>query len=603
MISRVLDWYRARRWYVKVPIAGVLGLLALAILYVGGRSLQYLGASKASAGVYAPEDAEIVVRCHDGAGAWSRVQGTGFWKTFRRKMQRDAAVRLQINELLALAGAPTLDQLDDVRYLDEHPMLREESLLRYAGRDLMVAVKRTPKGGRFCAATRLGWREFLLEPGAYLFPGLVGAKKVPVGNTTALKIGGLYVAMRGAVVIASNDPDLLQSSLKRRGRATPPAGAVSAVLPAADLRPYLSGFPTGGFLLFGDTAGIERIRIEADVQGAALVLRLQAEGMRPAGGEAPADVVHMIPASGVGAVVYNIEGRRVWSWVKSIVDSSTPPATPLDQFARTNFRSVVTVMEENGFSASVVPGLDRPVSVVFGATEADDGKTYASTALYLRSSDPVGAAAALQRVIDTAGHRVLKAEEFEIGGMSARAYTLTSDPFGYNNFMAACYAVTSDALVIANHPRFLKETLQCLANQSAPMLTMRHYEDAMRRLAALGLKRVLSPGASASGFFNGPVMREGLEGFYRTLASKAAEGGRAKIRQDLEREGLASGRRYSVEELDQMVKGVENDRIAEKEREYRARGRVLDYLAFVAFQAEPTSDGAGMRIDLAVELK
>jgi len=267
MIPRLTGKWRRLRWRWKAPIWGISILLGLALLYVLGRSLQYLSASRASAGIFEPEGADAVIRMSGAGRHWDRIQATDFWKVLRRKILKDAAVRTQVDELLTAAGAPTLDQLDDVRWLETHPMMREESILRFAGRDLLLALKDTPRGIRFCAATRVGWRDFLLLPGASIAPGLAGFTKETIDGRTVLRQGALHVAIQGAVVVASDDPELFRSALRRKGTPEPPSIPFVATFRAADVKPHLDGFPAGGFLAFADFEGLTRIRLEADVDG------------------------------------------------------------------------------------------------------------------------------------------------------------------------------------------------------------------------------------------------------------------------------------------------------------------------------------------------
>ncbi len=603
MIAALLERFRRLRWWWKAPIWSFLALAALAALYVGGRSLQYLGASRAPAGIYAPAEADWVLRCVDGAGTWRRVQDTAAWKVFRRKLQQDTAVRAQMNSLLGALGVPTLDQLDDVRWLESHPAYREESLLRYAGRDVMVALKDTPSGPRICAATRLGWREFLLLPGASIAPGLLGAQRATVGGSSVLKVGRTWIAIQGAVVIVSDDESLLRSALERRGPVAPPKAAVAATGSAKKLKPLLQGYPAGGFLLFADWEKLDRVRVELDVDQGSVVLRARAEGVPPRRSDpAPTDAVHMVPPTGVGTVLYNVDSPAFWAWLKRITDATKPSPGELDRFAREMFGPMVSVLDTNRFEEEVVSRLDGPVSVIFGATEGENGRTYASTALYLRSSDPTGAATALQRIIDRATQDLrdkLRAEDFEVGGCPARAYTYSPDLLGWNNYLAACYAVTGEALIVGNNPRFLKEAMACLANQAPSMSAQKFHEDARRRLQALGLNRVLVAGGTASGFLWGPSIREGLEGFYPILASQAVDNDR--FRQALRRE--LQNDMVQPADLDEMFQRVLNERIGDKERELRAVARALDYFKWAAFQAEPTPDGTGLDLAFVLEVR
>jgi hypothetical protein len=135
------------------------------------------------------------------------------------------------------------------------------------------------------------------------------------------------------------------------------------------------------------------------------------------------------------------------------------------------------------------------------------------------------------------------------------------------------------------------------------MAVQLHYEQAMRRLQQLGMRRVMAAGAAESFFLYGPAIRQGLEGFYDTVASRAIDTPhyRIKLRQDLETRASREGQPLGARALDEQVDRVLRERIRETEDKLRARARILDYLKWIAFQAE--SVPGGMKLDLAIELK
>ena len=604
MISRVRAWYGARGRGMKILLLASGFVAGLVLLYVVPRTFQYAAASRTPAGLFVPEGADVVVRVSDLAGQWRAVQQTEFWKTFTRRLLKDAAIRTSVNDILTASGAPTLDQLEDKRWLERNTLLQESSILKYAGRDFVLSTS----GGKFCMATRVGLTEYLLLPALHVFPGAAGAQRVKESWGTVLKRGDLFISVQGAIVVASNDSSMLSSALQRRGPDEKFAGLMRATLRPEPLLPILRGFPLGALLTATDLETCKRLDIDVVLDRANLILRTQANGLQPRKAEpAPVDIARMIPENGLGACFTNVGTGTFWEWWQQVGNRRVRGGSPLDQFARDAFREFVEVLQNQGFSEDVVPKLDGPVSVLFGASRGDDDKTYAAIALYLRSSNPREAAEGLEAVIDRATKSIqekgFKSMTGDAGGVPYRSYYFQPDPLHANNYLAVSYAVTGDALILANNRVFLEDALLCRANEKPPMAVQLHYEQAMRRLQELGMKKVMGVGAVESFFLYGPAIRQGLEGFYGTLASKLEDTpfARPRLRQDLQTAASKEGRPLTMDQLDMKVKDVMDERIREAEARLRGRARIFDYLKWIAFQAETANDG--MKLEFALELK
>lgn len=603
MIARVRSWYASRRRVTKILLGAGAALVSLVVLYAAARTVQYAGASRTSAGLFVPEGADVVVRMEDLADRWKAVQQTDLWKSFTRRLQKDAAIRASLNDLLAEVGAPTLDQLEDRRWLDRNPLMQESSILRYAGRDFVLSST----GDTFCVATRIGLGDFLLLPGLQLFPRVAGAERMQAGGASVLKRGELFIAIQGAIVVASNDQSMLASALKRRGPADKPRGLVHASLRPQPLLPALKGFPLGALLAVADLDTCRRIEVDVEIAGADLVVRAKADGLQARRTEpAPVDTVRMIPANGLGACVTNVEAAVFWEWLRGVGDRRNRGGSGVARLVRDHIRDIVDVLQGQRFGEDLVPKLDGPVSILFGASEGEDGKTYAAVALYFRSSQPREAGEVVQGIIDRASKQPRK--EFqpmddEAGGVTYRSYRFEPDPFRFNNYLVPCFAVTGDALILANNRIFLQDTLKCRANQAPAMAVQLHYVQAMRRLQELGMKKVMAPGAAASLFLYGPAIRQGLEGFYVTLASTIVDTpmNKSLLRQELETAARKEGHPIRPADLDDHVRRILDERIHAKEDELRAGARILDYLKWVAYQAETVGDG--MKLEVAIELK
>ena len=601
MIAGVRGWYSSRRAVTKIALGVAVAFVALVGLYVAARTAQYANASRTSAGLYVPEGADLVVRVSDLAGKWKQVRQTELWKSFTKKLQKDPGVRKSLNELLSQLGAPTIDNLEDRRWLERNPLMSEASILKYAGRDVAFALT----GDKFCVATRVGLWEYLLLPGLNLFPGAVGARRLE--DAWALRRGDLYISVQGALLVASNDPALLASALRRNGVEDSPASLLHATLRPEPFLPTLRGFPVGAFLAVGDIETCRHLHVDAEITGANLVLRAKAEGMKPRQPDpAPVETVGYIPEKGLGACVTNIDAGPFWDWWRKLGERRARAAPGLGRLLRESVRELVEILESQRFGQDLVPKLDGPVSVLLGASQGEDGRTYAATAFYLRSTQPREAGEALQGIIDR-GLKLPRREvhpiDDEAGGVAIRSFRFEPDPFRFNNYLTPSYAVTADALILSNNREFLADVLRCRANEGDRMAVQRHYVQAMQRLHQLGMTRVMSAGTTASFFLYGPALRQGLEGFYGSVASQVADTPQNKqlMRQEIETAARQEGHPIRPAELDDHVRRKMDERIQAQEEELRARARILDYLNWLAFQAETVEDG--MKFDFALELK
>ena len=600
MIARLLSWYRARGKVVKILLATCAGFVAVTALYIAARTAQYAAASRTSAGLFVPEGAETVVRMHDLAGKWADVQKTELWRSFTRRLQKDAAIRKSLNSILSEAGAPTLDQLEDRRWLDRNPMMSEESILRFAGRDIVFSAV----GERYCVATRVGLGDFLLLPGLQFFPGVAGAKRVEAAGARVLKRGAWFVAVQGAILVAANDEALLASALRARGTPEKTAGLVRATFKPEPLIPTLKGFPIGAFFAVANFEECRGFELEVDVTGSDLVVRMKGAGLKPLRPETAAvETVGLIPATGIGACVTNVEAGPYWEWLKDVTNRRRRTGTDAARFIQDTLGEAVEVLQAQRFDVDVVPRLDGPLGVLFGASEGDDGRTYAAVALHLRTSQPREVFEALHRIIEGAMPKQYAPTDGEAGGVSFRSYRVVGqEVIKVNNYLTLSYGMLGDAVILSNNRTFLEDILQCRVQQERPMAAELHYRNAMIRLRELGLTGVMAPEAAASLFLYGPVIRQGLEGYYRTIAFRLVDNTRSRPRLRLEFEANAAREGQSLQGADiaKLFDQFVNEKITAKEMELRGKARILDYLKWVAFQAQATSDG--MTFTLAIEV-
>src|SRR6185295_14210314 len=212
-------WIRSRRWWVQLIFALVALPIALVLGYVAIRSVMYLGAER-DPGVYVPQGANVVVRARDLEAHLKRIQDSPAWRSFERRVLRDAVLRRELNALLKADGAPTLDDLEDER----KPFARQKDrVIDVLGDDVVAAlqVRESLPRASFCGLVRLRWLYYLATPFARLaLPSetIEGEKVLVVRNGPQ----EVRIAFVGGLAIASNDKILIGQALKRQGREEAP---------------------------------------------------------------------------------------------------------------------------------------------------------------------------------------------------------------------------------------------------------------------------------------------------------------------------------------------------------------------------------------------
>jgi hypothetical protein len=599
-VRRAWDWYLARRLWVRIAIAAPVCLFVLATLYLVSRGLQYRRAAGVAAAEFAPSEAQVVVRATDLARHWSRLQSSDLWKGVQQHILRDATLRKEINRELKAAGAPTLDDLEDERFMRRTgSMLTEANLLRFAGRDVMLALRvgATPEATRFCAATRLGFWEYAAAP----FAPLV----LEACERGTYRAGRHHIAIAGAMAVVSDDAALLQSALRRRGREGPTKRPVEAAVTfdgsptLARWRAAVSGPPEGDLLIAEGSP--TRVTAWVDFDGPSAIFEARLEGLTAPAGDAPSAAARWIPgASGAGAVLTNVSGERLWERVEAVASGSG------GGFMQGAMREAVGVLANGDFAGRVPPRLTGPASLVLGSTKGTGGRTFGAFALVARCDDAGAAERGLHEAIsDLIGNAQGK---IRIGRRPLERHTLWAleyslDAFQYNDFLRPSWVAIDNALVVANNPDFLQEVVAAATLGQQPLVQEPFYEAAQERLARLGLDRVLGDGAAASGFVYGPGIREGIEGFWPMLANKLGdnEAARRKLTVDMQARFREEGRNPAGREYVEEWNAALKERIADMETRLRARARAVDAIRWMAFQA--TAEEGGLVIRGALELK
>lgn len=615
-MTRLWTWYRARRLWVRLLIAGPAAVLALVLLYVVARGFQYAGASGMTAGDFEPDAAQVSVRCVDAAGHWTRISAGDAWKTVKRRILKEPQLRDALNGFLRGKRLPTLDDLDDRRFHDRTwGIFTEEMILRGGGRDAMAALRIGDRldQTRFCAATKLGFIDYLGAPFAWIAPGLLGASKVQVNGETCLKWRGLHAALSGPFIVVSDDPELLGLALARQGKPGAPPRAArlkvrfdeSAVL--VDAKRLVRAFPMGILTTVADPGPMTSLTADFDVLGSDVVVEIAAEGLRPTSdAAAPVGPVRWVPSGGGGAITVNVDARPIWTWLEEVAADGSPFWSDLDKYGRQILRQILKQLKAYQFQTQVLPKVDGPLTVIHGTAPGSKGDPFGVLAFAFKSGDPAGVMEAISDISRKAiGERNPQVSwvRTEYQGYSMGYVDMRRDPFNYGDYKRPCLAIVQDTVVFANNLDFLRSVLDTAAGQATPFLDSDAVQAVRSRLERAGLKRVFGERLVASAFVNGPTLREGLEGYFPIWADSEVNTSEnmRRLRDEVTAEFHRDGRPLNEDDVVRMVFERMESNIRTAEEEMRSAAKALDYLSHAAFESEATPGGLVIRATAGIQ--
>src|ERR1043166_879811 len=316
----VWSWFRARRWWTKIIIGAPPALLAVAALYVLGRTGQFVAAEK-EAGLFIPSTANVVIRAKDLEGHLQRIEETVAWRGLHHRVLKDPAIRPAINKTLKDAGLPTLDELEDKRNRD---LYSTDVLLRAIGRDAVAALRVEDGRGslRAVAITRLRWSDYLLTPFAPLF---LKSEEVAGRSALRLRMGktDLFIALEGRLALVATDRELLTQALRRTGTES-----------STD-RPILARVEIGNApalvearRMVGESGAFPQVRMESvraveasiDLSGPAAVVDAVLEGAEPAREDAapPHAFARLAPPNTTGIYVSASGAHELFEGLRSM---------------------------------------------------------------------------------------------------------------------------------------------------------------------------------------------------------------------------------------------------------------------------------------------
>jgi hypothetical protein len=590
-------------------------------LYTGVRGAQYVvGAVPAVDRL--PADPDVVFVLPDLETTLERWRASPAWESITQRLLKEPAARRAINEALAARGLPTLDQLDDERFLrsDAGKTFSPENLMSLFGRDAAVALRGSESGGgRLFAATRLSFGQFWAAPLVRLAPGLVGASRDASGLRIDRPDGGaLWVRFEAGLALASNDPALLAEACddaRRYRPETPPDASIPFVevrlrsaSAAREFDRLVHHFPMGIFAHFVDASACRTARFRLEPKGSLLAGEIELIGARAPDGDAAAALLDHVPEGTEQEGTFSVQptaatGRELWAWLSGAVAPRAAPGSAMD-WAGSDLAYTVGLARDHGFERKVLPLLDGPSLILFGHQPAAHpdalGQHMLAGAVIFQCSD----AAAAEAQIDAVLEEIIQDKFVDKGALTREAFggatlRLVRSKVKYEplNFVTPCFARVGDTVVVATHDRLLRRILSAAEGTVGRFLPSGRWRGYQKSLAPAGLEEALAPGAVSAGVINLDLFRRSTLVFAGPLAvfqEETAER-RSQIRAQIEAEDRRRGLRRGAEQITDEVKLAIKERIARRADALREGLGVLQWLGTAALRAEPTAEGLKVR--------
>jgi hypothetical protein len=586
-------WVRARKWWLQLLIALIVVPVALLLLYVAGRSLQYATAER-DAGAYVPSTANVVLRARDLESHIHRIQESTAWRVLERKILKDPVLRREINGLLQSNGAPTLDDLDDERKPFARNLPRG---IHAVGSDLVAAlqVRASLAQAPFCAIVRLRWLHYLAAPfGRLVLP------TESVGGETCLVIRQermeIRVAFAGGLAIVSNDKALLEQALRRKGREEDGGRPLEA-------RVVFEGSPgllqirksiqdSGAFpYVKWDTA--RGLTASGDLRDSSLLFDATFDQAEPLHSSAPPLAIRSwAPTATSGWLVSNTGAGDLIAWLRGLI--GTPGAK---DFVGQTAQQALQALDEGGLSSTFLPQLQDGMTVVTGVEERE-GRAYTTFTLILPSKDPKAAVEAMNGLVRKIAGPMSESALFEtiqVGDVTGYSWRWPNS-LQINDLLRPTYAAVKDMFVLGNNRAFTEAVIRAAEQGDGFEQT-----SIFRKLKS-GLKEQGFPvePSLAGGFLYPPLVRESLDGILHQAAKQmvyAVLNG-PMLRAEVEAELRRQGRPVTDAEVTPAFNEAVERKIQEQEAELRRVLRPMDAVKWVAFEASTVPQGIKFRLAL-----
>lgn len=613
-MRRVWDWYRARRWWTKILVAAPAVLLVVVLLYVAIRGVQY-ASSGGDARDYVPASANFSCGVRDLDGEWERIREGALWKSLDKGALKDKAFRAKVNEELKGSGLPTLDQLEDRRYLGEHPEFREENLLRLAGRDVAAGLRVGDDFGKakFVVATKVRFTDYLLLP----FAGFVLPKE-KVGDRTALRIAQgkktYYLVIDDAYVVASDDRGLLADGMRKKGKKPKLAKPFwmradftsSAAL--AKWRRKFRGFPAGLGLAFMNAETAKSMEAEFAVPGSSILADVRLDGAQVVEAALDPGLASYAPDDASLWEVQAAGMAQIYEWLKSL-GVPDPKAKGFDKFLQEQAKSAVKELNAGGFETSFVTRVAPPMAIVLGTEldQLDPGSpvtNFTTFAIVMKSPDPKEAIEKLRIVLQ----QILK--NMEGFGVEPRAggtiiyFNRKSGIQGQNAYLRPVMAEVGETVILGNNLRFVQRVMDAAVGEIPRRVDEASFRQARKRMKDAGFEAPGTGADAGGGWLSPPAMRQALQGHIPNMAKDTVDTNTptAQIRAQIVAEMRSEGKdpaQHSTELLARF-KARQEELVAVERAKIESSLKSLDYLKWVAFGARAQNDRVALRFMIEV---
>jgi hypothetical protein len=588
-------WIRARKWWVQLLVALVVVPLALASLYVAGRSLQYASAER-DAGVYVPATANVVVRARDLEGHLRRIRESAGWRALQRKFLKDPILRREINDLLKANGAPTLDDLEDER----KPIARyQETALHALGSDAIATlqVREALPTAHFCAIVRLRWLHYLAAPFARL-----ALPKETIGGESCLVVNQgrqqIRVAFVGSLAIASSDPALLEQALLRKGRQEE------------------SPRPVEGRVVFEGSPGLLKIRKAAqdsglfpyvkwptargaefsvDLRDATMVVDAKFDRAEPLHPSAPPMMIlSWAPLDSSGMMITNTGAQDLINWARSLIVPGSRDVLS------ENLQGALQALDDGGLTSKVLPLTQDGMGVLTGVTVDEKARVIPTLALVLPSNDAPAVIATLNDLVRKIAGSYGDSKYFrdEPVGESTLYSWGWPDGLQIASLLQPSYAAVKGMVVVGTNRQFVRQLIQA-AEQGDGIEQTSTFRKLRSRLKELGMS---TDPSVAGGFLFPPQLRDALTGSLSHVAKLTMPPvNGAALNAEVVASLSRGGRTPTAEEINKAYNEAIDQKVADEEASLRRLLAPLDAIKWMAYDAQ--ADPKGIAFKFALEFR
>jgi hypothetical protein len=583
-------WVRARRWWIQVLGAAVVVPVGLVLLYVAGRSLQYVSAEK-DAGLYVPSTANVIVRARELEGHVARIRDSVAWRVLQRKILKDPVLRREINTLLKSNDAPSLEDLEDER----KPFARNlPRVLDAVGSDLIASlqVKASLATAPFCGIVRLRWLHFLAAPLARLL-----LPTDTIGGETCLVLRQnrqeVRVAVVGALAILSNDRALLEQALQRKGREEETGRPIEARIVfegSQGLLQIRQKIRDSGLFPYVKWETARGLSVSGDLREATLAIDAtidRAEAVHPCA--PPLALRAWAPESTSGLMITNTGGADLIEWLRGLI---TPGSR--DSLSE-NVREALQDLDDGGLSLKFLPLLREGMEALTGVEE-QGGQSVPTLTLILPSKNPQAAIEALNALVRKIAGAWGDSKYFTSESAGETTVYSWSWPRGVKiaDLANPTYAALKDTVVIGSNKAFTLGVIRTAAQEDGFDHTS-SYRKLRSRLKELGFSA--DPSLSG-GLLYPPLIRESLQESLIHVAKLTTSINGAVLRAEVEAELRRQGRPLTDAEIVPAYNEALNRKVRDQEAALRGMLEPMNAARWAAFEALSIPKGVAFHFAL-----